>query len=87
MLSARETALRALISFRREGAWPDLYLKKACADMRSEEAALASTITYGVLQNRLIWIFCWASFLPVLWKKSPHRCWMLCVWVPISWYF
>ena len=52
MLSARETALRALISFRREGAWPDLYLKKACADMRSEEAALASTITYGVLQNR-----------------------------------
>ena len=26
MLSARETALRALIAFRREGAWPDLYL-------------------------------------------------------------
>ena len=52
MLNARETALRALISFRREGAWPDLYLKKACAGMRAEEAALASTITYGVLQNR-----------------------------------
>ena len=52
MLSARETALRALISFRRESAWPDLYLKKACADMRAEEAALTSAITYGVLQNR-----------------------------------
>ena len=52
MLSAREIALRALISFRREGAWPDLYLKKACADLRAEEAALASTLTYGVMQNR-----------------------------------
>ena len=62
MLSARETALRALISFRREGAWPDLYLKKACADMRSEEAALASTITYGVLQNRAYLDFLLGSF-------------------------
>jgi len=52
MLSARETALRALISFRREGAWPDLYLKKACEGMRPEEAALCAAITYGVLQNR-----------------------------------
>ena len=40
MLSARETALRALIAFRREGAWPDLYLKKACEGMGREESAL-----------------------------------------------
>ncbi|MBR5537126.1 MAG: 16S rRNA (cytosine(967)-C(5))-methyltransferase RsmB [Clostridia bacterium] len=52
MLNAREVALRALISYRRESAWPDLYLKKACADLRAEEAALASNLTYGVLQNR-----------------------------------
>ena len=58
MLSAREIALRALISFRREGAWPDLYLKKACADLRAEEAALASALTYGVMQNRA-----WLDFL------------------------
>jgi len=62
MLSARETALRALISFRREGAWPDLYLKKACADMRTEEAALTSAITYGVLQNRAYLDFLLARF-------------------------
>lgn len=62
MQSARETALRALISFRREGAWPDLYLKKACADMRSEEAALTATITYGVLQNRAYLDFLLGSF-------------------------
>lgn len=62
MLSARETALRALISFRREGAWPDLYLKKACADMRAEEAALTSAITYGVLQNRAYLDFLLARF-------------------------
>lgn len=58
MLSARETALRALIAFRREGAWPDLYLKKACGDMRGEEAALTANLTYGVLQNRA-----WLDFL------------------------
>ena len=62
MLSARETALRALISFRREGAWPDLYLKKACAGMRPEEAALCSSITYGVLQNRAYLDFLIGSF-------------------------
>lgn len=58
MLSARETALRALISFRREGAWPDLYLKKACRDMSREESALCANLTYGVLQNRA-----WLDFL------------------------
>ncbi len=58
MAAARETALRALISFRREGAWPDLYLKKACEGMGREEAALCSRLTYGVLQNRA-----WLDFL------------------------
>lgn len=62
MQTARETALRALISFRREGAWPDLYLKKACVQMRSEEAALTATITYGVLQNRAYLDFLLGSF-------------------------
>ncbi len=52
MKGSREIALRALISFRREGAWPDLYLKKACEGLGREEAALASRLTYGVLQHR-----------------------------------
>ncbi len=62
MQSARETALRALISFRREGAWPDLYLKKACEGMGREEAALCSRLTYGVLQNRAYLDFLIGSF-------------------------
>ena len=62
MLSARETALKALISFRREGAWPDLYLKKACEGMNREESALCANLTYGVLQNRAYLDFLIGSF-------------------------
>lgn len=51
-MTARETALRALIAFRREGAWPEQYLKKAGTELSPEEAGLASTLTYGVLENR-----------------------------------
>ncbi|MCI5614680.1 MAG: 16S rRNA (cytosine(967)-C(5))-methyltransferase RsmB [Clostridia bacterium] len=58
MPSARETALQALTRFRRDGAWPDLYLKEACAGLRGEEAALAAALTYGVLENRA-----WLDFL------------------------
>ena len=62
MLSARETALKALISFRRDGAWPDLYLKKACEGMGREESALCANLTYGVLQNRAYLDFLIGSF-------------------------
>ena len=62
MLSARETALKALISFRRDGAWPDLYLKKACEGMNREESALCANLTYGVLQNRAYLDFLIGSF-------------------------
>lgn len=66
MLSARETALRALISFRREDTWPDLYLKKACRDMSREESALCASLTYGVLQNRA-----WLDFLIGSFSSRP----------------
>ena len=62
MMSARETALKALISFRREGAWPDLYLKKACEGMGREESALCANLTYGVLQHRAYLDFLIGSF-------------------------
>ena len=85
MLSARETALRALISFRREGAWPDLYLKKACAGMRAEEAALASTITYGVLQNREYLDFLLSRFSARPLEKITPQVLDALRLVPISW--
>lgn len=53
-MNARTTALSALIACRKQGAWADAALKEYIArdrlDMR--DAALASRICYGVLQNR-----------------------------------
>ena len=54
MKSAREIALLALIRHRREGTWPDLFLKQECRDLPPEEAALASALTYTVIQNRML---------------------------------
>lgn len=55
-LSAREAALRTLGAFRKSGAWSDVYLdsiiKKEGLDAR--DAALASRICYGVLQNKIL---------------------------------
>ncbi len=51
MAGARETALQGLIAFRRQGAWPDLLMKKTAQDLRREDAALASVLLYGTLQN------------------------------------
>lgn len=54
MKSAREIALLALIRHRLEGTWPDLFLKQECRDLPPEEAALASALTYTVIQNRML---------------------------------
>lgn len=51
MNPARNCALKALIQFRREKAWTDLYLKNSLSQLTPEDAALATAITYGVLQN------------------------------------
>ena len=54
-MSARQTALRVLIACRKEGAWSNsvlkTYLQQDGLDRR--EAALATRLCYGVLQNRL----------------------------------
>jgi len=50
----REAALGALLEFRKDGSWPDLYLKKRTEGMDSRQAALVSAITYGVVQNTML---------------------------------
>lgn len=50
--SARDAALLALIDCRRGGAWADGALKERLSGMERREAALASRLCYGVLQNR-----------------------------------
>lgn len=54
MMGARETALNALIACRKEDAWPNGVLKNAIRHDRldSRDAALATRLCYGVLQNR-----------------------------------
>lgn len=55
-MSARTTALAALIACRKQGAWADGVLKEYIARDRLDrrDAALASRLCYGVLQNRLL---------------------------------
>lgn len=62
--TARDVARATLTAFRRDGAWSDGYLKHALheADLDARDAALATQLTYGVLQNRMLCDFYIASF-------------------------
>ena len=55
-MSARVTALSALIACRKQGAWADGVLKEYIArdKLDRRDAALASRLCYGVLQNRML---------------------------------
>ena len=55
-MNARTTALSALIACRRQGAWADGALKEYIARDRLDrrDAALATRLVYGVVQNRLL---------------------------------
>lgn len=54
MAGGREAALETLTACRRLDAWSDNNLKTACRGLDRREAALASRLTYGVLQNRAL---------------------------------
>lgn len=55
-MNARTTALSALIACRKQGAWADGVLKEYIARDRLDrrDAALASRLCYGVLQNKML---------------------------------
>ena len=63
MSNAREIALRALIACRQSGAWSDGVLKELLRGADRRDAALASRLCYGVLQNRMLLDFQIASFV------------------------
>ena len=69
MASARETALRTLMACQRQGAWSDGYLKKAIREdgLDRRDAALATRLCFGVLQNqlRLDWYLAQFSRIPL----------------------
>lgn len=51
MAGARDAALGALVACRRSGAWSDGVLKERLTQLDRRDAALASRLCYGVLQN------------------------------------
>lgn len=53
-MTGRDAALRGLIACRRNGAWSDGALKELLQGMDRREAALASRLCYGVLQNQML---------------------------------
>ena len=64
-MGARETALNALIACRKSGAWSNGVMKDYIVRDRldSRDAALASRMCYGVLQNRMKLDFYWKQLL------------------------
>ncbi len=64
-MPARAAALSVLIACRRAGAWPDGALKETLRRTRldARDAALASRLCYGVLQNRMLLDFYLSAFL------------------------
>jgi 16S rRNA (cytosine967-C5)-methyltransferase len=55
-LTAREAALKTLGAFRKNGAWSDVFLNNIIKKegLTARDAALASRICYGVLQNKIL---------------------------------
>ncbi len=56
LTSSREVAVQTLDAFRCRGAWSDGYLKRMLRENRLDrrEAALATRLCYGVLQNQML---------------------------------
>lgn len=73
--TAREIALLALSACEKQGAWSDGYLKKALrnAGVDSRDAAFATRICFGVLQNRMLLDFYIAQYSTVKVEKLESR--------------
>ena len=55
-MTAREAALRTLVACEKQDAWADNFLKKTLKEgkMDGRDAALATRLTFGVTQNRML---------------------------------
>ena len=74
-MDARETALLALNACERQGGWSDGALKKqiSAAGLDSRDAALATQLCFGVLQNQLLLDFYLSSFSNIPLKRMEGR--------------
>lgn len=71
--TAREAAARTLFAIREKDAWSAPALKKYAAGLSGRDAALATTLVNGVLQNRSMCDFYLAHFSNVRLKKVESR--------------
>ncbi len=73
--NARETALLTLSACEKQGAWSDLALKKNIrkAGSDSRDAALATRLCFGVLQNRLLLDFYISKFSSIRLERIENR--------------
>ena len=55
-MTAREAALRTLVACEKQDAWADSFLKKTLKEggLDGRDAALATRLTFGVTQNRML---------------------------------
>ena len=55
-MTAREAALRTLVACEKQDAWADSFLKKTLKEgkLDGRDAALATRLTFGVVQNRML---------------------------------
>lgn len=55
-MTAREAALRTLVACEKQDAWADGFLKRTLKEggLEGREAALATRLTFGVMQNRML---------------------------------
>ena len=74
-MDAREAALLTLNACQRQGGWSDSVLKKqlAAAKLDSRDAALATQLCFGVLQNQLLLDFYLSSFSNIPLKRMEGK--------------
>ena len=75
-MDAREAALLTLNACHRQGGWSDGVLKKqlAAAKLDSRDAALATQLCFGVLQNQLLLDFYLSQFSNIALSRMDSNC-------------
>ena len=74
-MDAREAAMLALNACQRQGGWSDGALKKqlAAAELSGRDAALATQLCFGVLQNQLLLDFYLSKFSNIPLKRMEGK--------------
>ena len=74
-MDAREAAMLALNACQRQGGWSDGALKKqlAAAELSGRDAALATELCFGVLQNQLLLDFYLSKFSNIPLKRMEGK--------------